>query len=259
MFKLAKYDLKGCFKDFIIMVSTIIILNLALLTRINVWSSEAIFFLNLLIGIVASVVVLIWNITIFSRDLYEDTSYLVFTTPKSGKNILMNKIVTAIIQCLIVSIIVGIFTVILLQILRLTQNFIALNITAPLRQFINAFTPQFWVLAILSVLAVYITFLLTVYLSITLGRVAIKNRKFGKLGAFGIFILLSLVQVKLEDLFLNIFPQTFNLKVKNVDNIFIDVLPSRIDLNISLIVLSIIIIVAMFYAIAYLIENKLDL
>lgn len=44
MFKLAKYDLKGCFKDFIIMVSTIIILNLALLTRINVWSSDAIFF-----------------------------------------------------------------------------------------------------------------------------------------------------------------------------------------------------------------------
>ncbi|APM39632.1 hypothetical protein [Clostridium kluyveri] len=258
MFKLAKYDLKGCFKDFIIMVSTIIILNLALLTRINVWSSDAIFFLSLLIGGVASVVVLIWNVTIFSRDLYEDTSYLVFTTPKSGKNILMNKVVTAIIQCLIVSIIVGIFTVILLQILKLTQNFMALDITA-LRQFINAFTPQFWVLAILSVLVVYITFLLTIYLSITLGRVAIKNRKFGKLGAFGIFILLSLVQVKLEDIFLNIFPQTFNLKVKNVNNIFIDVLPSGIDLNISLIVLSIIIIVAMFYAIAYLIENKLDL
>ncbi|MFL0196534.1 hypothetical protein ACJDU8_13355 [Clostridium sp. WILCCON 0269] len=261
MFKLVKYELKGCFKDFIIMVCTIIILNLALLTRINVWSPDAIFSLNLLIGFAVAVVVIIWNIRLFSRDLYEDTSYLLFTIPKSGKNILMNKIVTAIIQCIIVSIIVGIFTVILLQILRLTQNFLVFDVTA-FRQFVTAFTPQFIAAGILSSMVVYITFLLTVYLAITLGKVAIKNRKLGKLGTFAIFIVLTLAQIKLEDIFLKIFPQTFNLKVINIKNVTINtngMVSSGIDLSISLIVLSIIIIIAMFYATAYLIENKLDL
>lgn len=258
MFKLTKYDLKGCFKDFIIMASAIIILNLALLTRINIWDSDAIFFLSILIGIIASVVVLIWNITIFSRDLYEDTSYLVFTTPKSGKNILLNKIITALIQCVIIAAIIAIFTVVLLQILRLTQNFITLDVSI-VKQLLNAFTPEFWVFVILSVIGMYITFLLTVYLSITLGKITIKNRKFGKLGAFVIFVVLSLIQVKLEGVFSNIFPQTINLKVKNADNILIGMLSSQIGLNISLIILSIIIIVAMFCATAYLIENKLDL
>lgn len=77
MFKLLKYDLKGYFKDFIIMACSIIILNLALLTRINVWSSDAIFSLSMLIGFVASIIVVVWNVTVFSRDLYGDRKSVV--------------------------------------------------------------------------------------------------------------------------------------------------------------------------------------
>lgn len=261
MFKLLKYDLKGYFKDFIIMACSIIILNLALLTRINVWSSDAIFSLSMLIGFVASIIVVVWNVTVFSRDLYGDTSYLLFTIPKSGKNILMNKILTAIIQCFIVSAIVGIFTVILLQILRLTKNFMILDIVM-FGKLLNAFTPQFIAVCIILSFLMYITFLLTVYLSITLGKVAIKNRKFGKLGAFGIFVVLSIIQVKLEYVVSNIFPQSFNLKIMDMKNIAEASnysVSNGVELNIAFIVLSIIIIVAMFYAVAYLIENKLDL
>lgn len=85
----------------------------------------------------------------------------------------MNKILTALIQCFIVSAIVGIFTVILLQILRLTKNFMLLD-TMIFRKIFNAFTPQFIAVCIISVFLMYIMFLLTVYLSITLGKVAIK-------------------------------------------------------------------------------------
>lgn len=270
MFKFIKYDLQGCFKDFIIMICTIIILNILLLTRINVWDSNIIIFLNLAISFAAGIVVVIWNIRLFSRDIYENTAYLVFTTPKSGKNILMNKLITALLQYLIVSVVAVAFTAILIEILKLTQGFV-FDMKITFTQIFSSITPQFIIYAILAALIVYVTFLLTVYLSLTLGRVAIKNRKLGKIGTFAIFIVLCLVQSKIEDVFSNIFPQSFTLRIfnsgnedswikmgntlANSNNVF----SSGANLNISLMIISVILMIAMFYATSYLIENKLDL
>ncbi|MHC6180385.1 hypothetical protein ACYUJ6_11090 [Clostridium sp. JNZ X4-2] len=269
MFKFIKYDLQGCFKDFIIIICTIIILNILLLTRINVWDPQIIVFLNLAINFAAGIVIILWNIRLFSRDIYEDTAYLVFTTPKSGGNILMNKIITAILQSLIASLVLLAFTAILIQMLKLTQGFVFTGIS--FRQVFSTLTPQFIVYCILVLFVVYVSFLLTVYLSLTLGRVAIKNRKLGKMGTFVIFIVLCLAQSKIEDVFSDIFPQSFTLRIfnsgnegswikmgntlANSNNVF----SSGANLNISLIIISIILMIAMFYATAYLIENKLDL
>ncbi|HBC95748.1 MAG TPA: hypothetical protein DC034_03000 [Clostridium sp.] len=270
MFKFVKYDLEGCFKDFVIMICTIIILNLLLLTRINLWDSNIIIFLNLVISFVAEIIVIVWNIKLFSRDIYEGSAYLVFTTPKSGKNILINKIITAILQCLIVLFFLFLFTAILVEMLNLTQGFtFGLKIT--FGRLLSAVTPQFIAYSIFVVLIVYISFLLTVYLSLALGRVAIKNRKLGKLGTFIIFVVLCIIQVKVENAVSNVFPQGFMLKIfnneggqswtnfgnaiVNTNNPFI----SGVSLNIAEISVSLIFIIAMFYATAYIIENKLDL
>ncbi|CAB1248197.1 hypothetical protein ACFHWD_09195 [Clostridium sp. MT-14] len=274
MFKFVKYDLQGCFKDFIIMICTIIILNILLFTRINTWTWEPqlIVFLNLAINFAAGIVVIIWNIRLFSRDIYEDTAYLVFTTPKSGVNILMNKIITAILQCLIISFFSLAFTAILIQILKLTPGF-ALYTGISFSQIFSAVTLQFIVYSILILVIVYISFLLTVYLSLALGRVAIKNRKLGKIGTFGIFIVLCIIQAKIENLFSSVFPQGFMLRIFNFDNgeplikstVNTFTNPSNIfssgvvNLNVAETAVSLIFIAAMFYATAYLIENKLDL
>lgn len=271
MFKFIKYDLQGCFKDFIIMICTIIILNILLFTRINVWEPQLIVFLNLAISFAAGIVIIIWNIRLFSRDIYEDTAYLVFTTPKSGGNILMNKIITAILQNLIISFFLVAFTAILIQMLKLTQGFV-LDTGISFSQIFSAVTSQFIVYSILVLFIVYISFLLTVYLSLALGRVAIKNRKLGKIGTFGIFVVLCIIQAKIEDLLSSAFPQGFMLRIFNFDNagpaikstvntftnsnsIFL----SGVSLNIAELTVSLIFIAAMFYATAYLIENKLDL
>ncbi len=57
----------------------------------------------------ACLVVLIWNINMFSKDLYSDTSYLIFTLPVKGRSILGAKLITSIIQVILVNIVAGIF------------------------------------------------------------------------------------------------------------------------------------------------------
>ncbi|ADK15569.1 MULTISPECIES: hypothetical protein [Clostridium] len=261
MFKLVKYDLQGYFKDFLIMISAIVILNVALFTRVNVWNSGSILALNMAIGFAAEIIVVIWNVKLFSRDIREDTSILLFTLPKSGKNILMNKIVTALIQMVVVQFVIFIFTAMWIQIFKVVQGGV-IDIKISFIQFIKNINPKFALFTFLAILVIYVTFLLTVYISITLSKVAIKNRKFGKLGSFIIFVILCIAQGKIAEIFSEAFPQTFKLKVLNLDIPSVDpnnVVANGIDINIVSIFVSVAVLIGLFYATAYLIENKLDL
>lgn len=261
MFKLVKYDLQGYFKDFLIMISAIVILNVALFTRVNVWSSGSILALNMAIGFAAEIIVVIWNVKLFSRDIREDTSILLFTLPKSGKNILMNKIVTALIQMVIVQFVIFIFTAMWIQIFKVVQGGI-IDIKIPFFQFIKSVSPKFALFTFLAILVIYITFLLTIYISITLSKVAIKNRKFGNLGSFAIFVILCITQGKIDELFSEIFPQTFKLNILNLDIPSVNpnnIVANGIDINIASIFVSVAVLILLFYATAYLLENKLDL
>lgn len=260
MFKLVKYDLEGYFKDFLIMISTIVILNLALFTRVNIWSSASILALNMAIGFAAEIIVVIWNVKLFSRDIREDTSILLFTLPKSGKNILMNKIVTALIQMAVVQFVIFIFTSIWSQIFKLIQGGI-IDVKINFLQFIKSINPKFSLFVFLAILVIYITFLLTVYISITLSKVAIKNRKFGKLGSFIIVVILCIAQVKIYDFISCIFPQSFKLNVLNFNVAYTpaNTTTSGVDINIASIFAALAILIGLFYATAYLLENKLDL
>lgn len=261
MFKLAKYDLQGYFKDFLIMISAIVILNLALFTRVNIWNPASILALNMAIGFAAEIIVVIWNIRLFSRDIYEDTSILLFTTPKSGKNILMNKIAAALVQMAIVQLVIFSFTGIWIQILKIVQGGIV-DMRMTFSQLLKIMNVKFILFTVAAVLVIYVTFLLTVYISITLSKVAIKNRKFGKLGSFIIFIILCIVQGKIDEFFSSIFPQSFKLNLLNLDIPSVNpnnIVANGIDINIASIFVCIAVLILLFYAIAYLIENKLDL
>ncbi|AZV57452.1 hypothetical protein [Clostridium sp. AWRP] len=261
MFKLVKYDLQGYFKDFLIMISAIVILNVALFTRVNVWNSASILALNMAIGFAAEIIVVIWNVKLFSRDIHEDTSILLFTLPKSGKNILMNKIVTALIQMVIVQFVIFIFTAMWIQIFKVVQGGV-IDIKVTFLELIRIVNVKFVLFSIIVVLIIYITFLLTVYISITLSKVAIKNRRFGKLGSFIIFVILCITQGKIDESISGIFPQSFKLNVLNFNmasHTPVNITTSGVDINIASIFMSIAILVGLFYATAYLIENKLDL
>ncbi|MBP2031882.1 hypothetical protein J2Z42_000547 [Clostridium algifaecis] len=257
MFKLVKYDLMSYYKDFLIMVCSVLLLNLALCTRIGVWKSDAIFSVSLLISFAASVVTIIWNLKVFSRDIYEDSGYLLFTLPKSGYSILASKIITSILQCLIVAVTMIIITFLWVELLKVTSGFV-LNTREVFNFVIKNTSISFLIFIILGSLVSYILFLLTVYLAITLSKVAIKNRKLGKFGSFVIFVILVIIQSKLADSLANIFPQSFVLHASSGRNA-IEYANSIVNINIAVVILAIAFMAGMFYAASYLIENKLDL
>ena len=115
MFNLVKYELKGYYKDFIIAIGIIALVSLGLLTRINVWQDQSIGGISFMLSFAAMVVVFIWNIKIFSRDMYEDSGYLLCTLPQTGYSILASKLITALSQSIIVGIVAMLFNYIVFQ------------------------------------------------------------------------------------------------------------------------------------------------
>ncbi|MCH3963246.1 MAG: hypothetical protein LKE46_03150 [Clostridium sp.] len=259
MFNLVKYDVKSYYKDFIIMICAMVLLNLALSIKINNWGPDAILGLSMAISFVAGIVAIIWNVRVFSRDMYEDTGYLLFTTPKSGYTILGSKVITSIVQVLAVAVVSLISILIWINILKVTSGFV-FDVRRIFDLVIKNLSASFIILSILGSFVIYMIFLLTVYLAITLSKVAIKNKKFGKVGSFVIFIILAVVEGKLQDILMKLFPQTLKLSVvsSKAKDLFITS-NDFIDVNVSLVISSIVIMVVTFWITAYLLENKLDL
>jgi hypothetical protein len=255
MFNLVKYELKGYYKDFIIILGVLILGNLFLFTKINEWQPQAVFAFSAMLTFAATIVVFIWNIRIFSRDMYEDTGYLLFTLPQKGYSILGAKLITTVIQALVVDLV------------AMSFNFIH---ASKMGNFNEIFTNLqgnvsmgFIVFISLGVLFEYLYFVLTIYFSISLSKVAIKNKKMGKIGGFLIFIAISVVQGKVMQLLTNIFPNTFNINVftaqgqLNLYGVMGDSVSSW-PINIAATIFIIILFLAMYWAISYIIENKLD-
>ncbi|AWI05255.1 hypothetical protein [Clostridium drakei] len=254
MLNLVKYELKGYVKELIISLGIIIILNLLLLTRIKTWSNEGVLVLSCMITFAILIAVFIWNITLFSKDMYKDSGYLLFTLPESGYSILGAKLLTALIQ----NIIVGL-SAILFNFIIFTQ--VSSDWKEILSQISGYFNKGFIILIIVSIV-VYIVYLLTIiYFSISLSRVAIRNRKLGKLSAFAIFVVLSIVIGQLLRITSEVFPETFNINVVSpkLQSAMSMYTMHGVDINIASLIFEVIIFIVLFIITSYILENKIDL
>ncbi|MDW8801698.1 hypothetical protein P8V03_11130 [Clostridium sp. A1-XYC3] len=255
MFNLVKYELKGYYKDFIIILSAITLANLFLFT-VAQWPPQGKFFFSTLITFAAMIVVFVWNIKLFSRDMYEDSGYLLFTLPQSGYSILGAKLVTTIIQVAIVGLVAGVFNLIHL---RNIVNFKELFSSLP--NLMNNVNIGFLIfLAIISILE-YVYFLLSIYFSISLSKVAIKNKKMGKLGGFVIFIVLSLVVGKITQLLTVTFPEVFNINILTAQgelNLGVGLGIMVVPVNIAAAAFNILFFMVMYIATAFILEKKVD-
>lgn len=254
MFNLVKYELKGYYKDFIIILSIIILANLLLLTRGN-WEPQGRFIFSGMITFATMVVVLIWNIKLFSRDMYEDSGYLLLTLPQKGWSILGAKLIASLIQAIIVGIVAVMF------------NFInskdMINLSEVFKQVTNNVSIGFIIFMILGGLFEYIYFLLNIYFSISLSKVAIKKKKMGKLGGFVIFIVVSMIIGKVTQLLIVAFPQVFKLKMFTVQGelnlgVGMGVMTPSVPVNIAAAIFGVILFLFMYWVTSYIIENKLD-
>lgn len=253
MFNLVKYELKSYYKDLIIMLGVIIVLNLLLLTRIDNWQGG--FFLSGLIFFAAMVVVFIWNIRLFIRDMYEDSGYLLFTIPQKGYSILGAKLITTVIQVAMVGLVAGIF--------GLIHARSVVDFKEMFPYLVNNVNIGFIIVSVVVSILEYVYFLLSIYLSIALSKVAIRKKKMGKIGAFVIFIILSLVTGKITELLTSTFPQVFNINIFTAQGelnlgLGIGNMAPTVPVSIAAAAFNIVLFIAMYLATAYILENKVD-
>lgn len=267
MFKLIKYEIKTISKEFLIVLAAIVFLNLALMTRINVWQESTLTMLSFLICFGASVVAFIYNITIFTRDLKQDTGYLLFSIPKSGYSILGAKLISSLIVIIVSTIVGGIMTFLLVIVAMGNFN----DFVKALTQFksmanvsMAKVTLVLIIDAIISIL-MYVYLLLTIYFSISTSRAIMNKRKFSGLVSFLIFISINLITGKIYEVLANAIPKTINPYFSLIDDTYMhsantnDPFMLLLPVNWAGGIFNIIVMVALFIGIGYILEKKIDL
>lgn len=264
MGKLIKYELKGNYKIFLGTFIVTALLNILLLTRVNVWNPAAIVALFSLITMALFLLVLVFVLKSFKNEMYEDRAYLTFTLPISGNKIVAAKIISALIWF------AGAALVILIFFGILVGYYADKSVIDEINMYINIKASI--LLLVLFCLINLIMMLLMIYFSITLTRVALRRKKMSGFIGFIVCIALTIAIFYIEYHVIKLFPQTFNLKVDflqgsqaNGGIVTIDgeslmtITKGYIHVNIASIIYNIIIYIGLFLSTGYLIDNKIDI
>ena len=98
MFNLIKYELQGIYKQILGVIVVMLVLSLLLYSRIGTWQDASIISLTVLITMSALIWSFIVSIKIYSKYMYDDSGYLMFTLPKTGYSILGSRIIIAVLD-----------------------------------------------------------------------------------------------------------------------------------------------------------------
>lgn len=267
MLKLIKYELKTISKEFLILLGVVVLLNLALMTRINAWGDDAIMGLSFLIWFGVCVGAFIFNIIMFTRDLKQDTGYLVLTLPRSGYQILGAKLISALIVSAATAILGGVVFLFMVAVPLGKYD----GIINALHQItkdptVNTFAlyRNLFVDLIISI-AGYTSTLLIIYFSCVISKMIMNKRKYSGFVSFLIFIVINLVYGKLYQLISKAFPKTLNPYVTYTgDPITVASGKGSVDIlllpvNVVGGIFSLLVTVGLFMGTAYIMERKLDL
>lgn len=267
MLKLIKYEFKTIGKEFLIILGAIILLNIALMTRINVWSNDAVTGLSFLIAFGAAVAVFIYNIMIFTRDLKRDTGYLLFSIPKSGYTILGAKLSSSLIV-MIVAMILGAIMTFFVGVIALGNFDSFIKSFTELKSMTNVSIFQLVLVIIVDAIIVllgYVECLLNIYLAVTISKVIMNGRKFSGLVSFLIYIIINLITGKIYELLSKAIPQTINPYITTYNDSYSHLATTN-DPSILLIpvnwaggIFYLMVIIGLFIGIGYMLEKKIDL
>ncbi|MBW9169641.1 hypothetical protein K2F43_00290 [Clostridium estertheticum] len=251
MFKLVKYELRANFLTIIGSCIVVIIANLLLMTQKGTWSSTAILALSGCLIIGSVIVIFIASLKIMSKYLHNDSGYLLFTLPQSGKSIITSRLITALIQISII-VIVSFFMSYLTVANKIDFSFL------------GDLKPGLILYSIVNYVWGIIYFLTIIYFCMVIGKIALKGKKLGKIGSFVIFIILSIVISWLSTKITILLPQNLNLSdfsinTANALNFGTTASESAFNINIAAAIFDIIIFIGLFMTSSYLIDKKLDL
>lgn len=234
MLNLIKYELRGNLSTLLGICLTVIIGNLFLLTKVGSWE-VGVPVLSSFLGLGALLLIFISSLTIMSNYLYNEQGYLLFTLPQSGKSILASRLITAVAQFVIVTIVSAAMFFLNDQekiwnaIIRLVET----------KEMLYSIMMYLWTI---------VSELTFIYFCMVVGKIAFKGKKLGKMGSFILFVFFSIGRNGLSVIISNFFPDVVQL------NSIIS-----ITMNIGEMMFDAISFVILFMVTAYLLEHKVDL
>lgn len=277
MFKFMKYEIRGTYR---FVLATILIVAFATvgiqytaMNTINSLESGGMSLLNIMLPILsivimaASIAFIVYIVQSFRKELYEDRGYLTFTLPLSGRKILGAKVLTASLwSFLFGSVVLGLNIVVFNS---MFGDEIFSEIISQFRYIFGQLGGGFVAgMTIYSLIGSIVT-LLIAYFSITISKVAIRNRQIGGLWIL-LFIGLQTFFNFIEGKIVSILPFYVGLGIGNeVEPGFnlmasdagwaVDIITGNTGFPISALIYWIIIGVSLFLATSYLLERKIEL
>ncbi len=284
MRKFMKYEIKGSYKFFLgviaalLIASTVIQYNIYRTTDKFSNSLEAtgfsafMVFVSVLVIFGAFLVTFFHIVGLFKNELYENRGYLTFTLPLTGNQILGAKLLVGLIWYALMTISIVLFNFILATIFYGLDWFHVLKDVLNYSKISNI--TSILIPSILVSVQSSIMVLILVYLSVSLSKVSVKNRKIGGLW-FVIFLILSWLVGLLSTKIANLFPYYLNVRDLSILHYY-DINPLQsININFSRMFIfetsfngyiniagtlsELVFMVLGFLATSYLIERKIDL
>lgn len=277
--KLIKYEFKACGRVFFPIYLVILILSIIngmysqygfiqslknnLSQKGSLLSVQGILTVVLLALFVSLfVITIIFTIQRFKKSLLEDEGYLIFTLPVSSRNIILSKYIVSLIF-VILSTLVAILSFMLMGIFIENYQFARImNMTGLI--IINMINSDKGILTailvlILGLIIVYTNFVLSVYLSISVGQIPKFNKHRSGIGVIA-FFLINIIIGYVRSFINNIMPQNVWDGVENSLSSILD--NSIFTMNKYywfMIITDIAIIGLLFYGINFILSKKLNL
>lgn len=254
MFNLIKYELQGIYKQILGVMIVMLVLSLLLYSRIGTWQDASIISLAVLITMSALIWSFIVSIKIYSKYMYDDSGYLMFTLPKTGYSILGSRILIAVLDLWVT---LGMSFLILKGILNkvITNQVIREQLKTSLR---TITTSDIFFMIVMFTFTWIFTMML-IYFCITLSKIVLNRKKIGKFGSFITFIIFTIVLGNFTPWLQKTFPQSIDF-FANKGNMSLGAYNSTIgSINIATMLFEIALVVGFFFSVSYFIDKKLEL
>ncbi|MDY5210936.1 hypothetical protein [Intestinibacter sp.] len=271
--KLMKYEVKSCGRIFFPFYIMVLVFSIIAALFINFDNYEHDFSMVYIIGMLvvfalfvsAIVLTILLIVQRFSKSLLEEEGYLMFTLPVSEKTLVLSKFLTSLLFIILTSI-VSIVCISLVSTMFGYKMSGIVDVGNLLKEAGNIFSRNIGgiIFYILSGIADYSVFILTVYLAITICHLP-KFSKHKVLSGLAVIIVLMIIQSTIGGIADSIMTSSRVQAIENMDVLFFnvnqlfDTMLSVGTYEVVMFILNIVIAVALFFGTTTLLEKKLNL
>ena len=271
--KLMKYEVRSCGRIFFPFYIVVLIFSIVASLFINFDNYEHDFSVLYLVGflvvfalfVAAIVLTILLIVQRFNKSLLEDEGYLMFTLPVSQKTLVLSKFLTSLLFIILTSI-VGMICISLVSVMFGYKISDVIDIGYVLNNTGSIFSRNIGgiLFYIFSYIVDYSTFILTIYLAITICHLP-KLSKHKVLSGLVAMIVLTIIQSAIGGIFDYFMTSSRVEAIVNLDILFLNVdklfgtILSVGSYEIGILILNVVIALALFFGTTTLLEKKLNL